>query len=155
MGSSPTNLKNNGHLLCISKAVFWFFLQHQIVRLDHLRALIAADHGHVLWMFEDPVNIRLLNNAIFYREIMSENEMNGVVTPTDVQNARPLDDYRATEEFTTYEQLCRGEIPLVSRYWFLSWIACCCVTALTSVLWSCWLSNRKAKFPCWTRPNLE
>jgi len=47
---------------------------------------------------------------------MSENEMNGVVTPTDVQNARPLDDYRATEEFTTYEQLCRGEIPLVSRY---------------------------------------
>ena len=67
-------------------------------------------------MFEDPVNIRLLNNAIFYREIMSENEMNGVVTPTDVQNARPLDDYRATEEFTTYEQLCRGEIPLVSRY---------------------------------------
>ena len=46
---------------------------------------------------------------------MSENEMNGIATPTDVQNARPLDDYRATEEFITYEQLCRGEVPIVSR----------------------------------------
>ena len=64
---------------------------------------------------------------------MSENEVNGVATPTDVQNARPVDDYRATEEFTTYEQLCRGEVPVVSRCKFLSSVACCHVTALTSV----------------------
>ena len=67
-------------------------------------------------MFEDPMNIRLRNNAVFYRDVMSDNEMNGVVTPMEVQNARPLDSYRATEEFTTYEQLCRGEDTVVSRY---------------------------------------
>jgi len=72
-------------------------------------------------MFEEPTNVRLRNNAVFYREIMSDNEMNGVAAPTELQNARPVDDYRGTEEFVTYERLCRGvdEDSVVS--------GCCCI----------------------------
>jgi len=75
-------------------------------------------------MFEDPANMRLQNNAIFYREILSDNEMNGVSTPMELQNTRTLDEYRATEEFTNYERLCRGEETVVSRYPFLSCTEC-------------------------------
>jgi len=60
-------------------------------------------------MFEDPTNIRLKNNAVFYKDILSQNEANGVVESPEIKNARPSDDYRASEEFVTYEQLCRGE----------------------------------------------
>ena len=64
-------------------------------------------------MFEDPTNIRLKNNAVFYKDILSENAMNGVVESPELKNARPSDDYRATEEFDTYERLCRGEETMV------------------------------------------
>lgn len=66
-------------------------------------------------MFEDPTNIRLKNNAVFYKDILSDNAMNGVVEP-ELKNARPSDDYRASEEFVTYERLCRGEETMVSGY---------------------------------------
>jgi len=66
----------------------------------------------------DPTNVRLRNNAVFYREIIAENEVNGVVTPTELQNTRPTDDYRASDEFVTYEKLCRGEETIVSKLIF-------------------------------------
>ena len=46
---------------------------------------------------------------------MAENELKGIITPAVLQNARPADDYRASEEFVTYEQLCRGEETIVSK----------------------------------------
>jgi len=65
-------------------------------------------------LLEDATNIRLQNNAVFYKEILTENELNGVVTEAVPKNTRPIDDYRSTEEFVTYERLCRGEETVVS-----------------------------------------
>jgi len=64
-------------------------------------------------MFKDPGNIRLRNNAVFYKEVLSDSEMNGAAVLSPPQNTRPRDDYRATEEFVTYERLCRGEETVV------------------------------------------
>jgi len=55
---------------------------------------------------------------VFYKDIMSENEINGVATPVEVKNVRPADDYRGSEEFVAYERLCRGEETVVSRLCF-------------------------------------
>ena len=64
-------------------------------------------------MFEDPTNIRLKNNAVFYKDILSTNEMNGVAELPELKNVRPADEYRASEEFDAYERLCRGEETMV------------------------------------------
>jgi len=76
------------------------------------------------WLFADPSNIRLQNNAVFYKEILAENEMKGIITPVGLQNTRPADDYRASEEFVTYERLCRGEETIVNK---LSFFLFCCI----------------------------
>jgi len=69
-------------------------------------------------LFADPSNVRLQNNAVFYKEILAENEMKGIITPVVLQNARPADDYRASEDFVSYERLCRGEETIVSKLFF-------------------------------------
>jgi len=74
---------------------------------------------------------------VFYKEIMSDNEMNGVTTPTQLQNTRPVDDYRATEEFVAYERLCRGEETIVSTTVCLSLVAC-----HRCYSFDCWLGIR-------------
>jgi len=78
-------------------------------------------------MFEDPANIRLQNNAVFYGEILSENALKGVVTPAEPVNPRQVDDYRASEEFEAYERLCRGEETVVRRLFL-----CFCETSAFS-----------------------
>jgi len=46
--------------------------------------------------------------------------MKGIITPTEPVNTRPLDEYRATEEFDNYERLCRGEETIVSTLFLKS-----------------------------------
>jgi len=81
-------------------------------------------------MFEDPANIRLKNNAVFYKDIMSQNEMKGVVELPELKNVRPADDYRATEEFVTYERLCRGEETMVSATKWTHFLKFCNIKCL-------------------------
>jgi prolyl 4-hydroxylase len=57
----------------------------------------------------DPTNERVLNNTIFYGKIIEQKAAEGIVVPTEVKNVRAVDEYRSTEEFITYEKLCRGE----------------------------------------------
>ena len=85
-------------------------------------------------MFADPSNVRLQNNAVFYKEILAENEMKGIITPVVLQNARPADDYRASEDFVSYERLCRGEETIVSKLFFFSSVACYVVHCKCAVL---------------------
>lgn len=80
---------------------------------------------HVFCLFEEPANIRMQNNVAFYKDIVSQNEINGIVTPSQPQNMRPTDDYRATEEFDTYERLCRGEETMVSGNFSFTFISSC------------------------------
>ena len=39
------------------------------------------------------------------------------VPAKEIQNQRILDEYRQSEEFATYEALCRGEHTHVSKLW--------------------------------------
>ena len=98
----------------------------------------------------DPANIRLRNNVIFYKDIMSENERNGVITPTELKNTRSVDEYRATDEFFTYEALCRGdtEVTVVSRE--LSYASTDenlhCQSVSPKTLWTPYLKNQWKDF---------
>ena len=71
------------------------------------------------WLSIDPSHQRAQNNKVYYEQILAEEEaaklkgddgdLNQPPANPNVVNNRQLDGYRGSEEFQTYEALCRGE----------------------------------------------
>lgn len=66
----------------------------------------------------EPDHVRAQNNKAYYEQLIKEEEENrrkgDEGPPPPVKNKRILDEYRQSEEFATYEALCRGEDTHVS-----------------------------------------
>jgi hypothetical protein len=77
----------------------------------------------MLWMVTEPDHVRAQNNRAYYQQLIRDEEEerrkgDDGAPPIDssVKNRRILDDYRQSEEFATYEALCRGETTHVCAF---------------------------------------
>lgn len=89
---------------------------HRAYVLDYLAyATFMQDNVHeALKLSEeilqlDPSNERVLNNTLHYVQMIAQQEADGATLPTDIKNVRQVAQHRLTDEFITYERLCRGE----------------------------------------------
>lgn len=55
-----------------------------------------------------PENTRAQNNKVYYEKVLHE-DVQKRGDDGEVVNKRQLDSYRSSEEYMTYEALCRGE----------------------------------------------
>ena len=81
--------------------------------------ILTPVHMHGNAVETEPDHVRAQNNKRYYEQMLMEEAAERRKgdegdAPPEFKNQRILDDYRASEEFMTYEALCRGEETHVS-----------------------------------------
>lgn len=73
---------------------------------------------YICWLSE-PDHVRAQNNLKYFEQQVEEQKQAAhrqgkeVDEEAELINYKPYDDYKSSEEFQTYEALCRGESPIV------------------------------------------
>ena len=76
-----------------------------------------------VFSISEPDHSRAEQNKYFYEKMIQEEETNSrkrgddgqVPASKDFVNKRQLDEYRKSDEYSSYEALCRGEQIMVSQ----------------------------------------
>ena len=86
---------------------FWFL----VIKFHFDFLSLEPDHARA------KQNLRYYNDMIAEadekKRIKGDTEDSDAAVKEEFKNDRPLDDYRGSNEFKTYEALCRGEQPKV------------------------------------------
>jgi len=101
----------------VDKATILDYLSFSLSMQGNTRAALNLT---LEWLAIDPTHQRAQNNKVYYEQILADEEAErqkgdaGDLNQPDakqanVVNSRQLDGYRGSEEFQTYEALCRGE----------------------------------------------
>ena len=98
----------------VGKSTILDYLAFSVSMQGNLR---AAYNFTVEFLKLEPDHVRAQNNLKYYEKMIAEAEEEkrkkgdeGVVVQEDkIVNKRPTDDYRSSDEFRIYEQLCRDE----------------------------------------------